>query len=170
MKNSGLILTWSIKILIAGVLVWAAMAKIFAPPGGATLYEHWVTTYPWMRYVVPGVELLLGAWVLRGLWPGLAACCTIALLSGFSGILIAELGKAHPKPCGCFGGGGSIYDPNVIRMGLILGLARNALVIAGMCYLFLAVRGRTSGRGGIAPVMGASSAEASGTKEMSTAS
>jgi uncharacterized membrane protein YphA (DoxX/SURF4 family) len=166
MNKLALILMWSCRILIAGVLVWAAMAKIFAPPSVATLYEQWVATYAWARYVVPAMELLLGAWVLSGLRPGLAACFTIALLSGFSGILIAELGKDHPKPCGCFGGANSVYDPNIIRMGLIVGLARNVLIIAGMCYLFLAVRGRTSGCVGTMPATG-STAEAGAKKEMS---
>jgi len=83
-------------------------------------------------YCFIGGELLLACWLMSGIASRASALVTVALLSSFSGILVVELQKKRPKPCGCLATI-SEYDEAAIRRQLIHGVSRNVMLagIAG---------------------------------------
>ena len=129
-----------IRLILAILFLWTAYAKLVMPAGGPTMYEHWLTLWPPLRFLVPGAEAFLGFWLLIGVWARSATIVAIVLVSCFCGLLVAEMGKSHPLPCGCMGALAAAYDPKAIRTGLILDLGRNVFIIVGACWLCLAVR------------------------------
>ncbi len=123
--------------ILAAFFLWAACAKATMTAGGPSIYEHWLEQYPSIRYALPVVEAGLGIWLLLGFFPRAAALSSIALVSGFSGLLLLEIFRHHPKPCGCMGAVAALYEPSAIRWSLAVGLGRNAMTIAGCAYLYL---------------------------------
>jgi hypothetical protein len=129
---------WVVRCGLAALFFWAAYAKIALSPQGPTLYQHWITLYPALRYLVPGAEILLGVWLLVGLRPKLASLATVVMISAFSGLLAMEMTREHPRPCGCMGlAASAAYDPRVVYWGLLGGLTRNVGIIIGAGFLFL---------------------------------
>ena len=122
---------------MAAVFLWAAYAKIMLATGGPTMYEYWIDAYPTLRYALPGMEAALAVLIILGIWPRLTAVTTVVLVSAFSGLLILEMFKEHPKPCGCMGAVAALYEPSAIRMGLLMNLGRNLLLMGGAYYIAL---------------------------------
>lgn len=73
----------------------------------------------------------------------LAGVMTLALLAAFSGVVVVELGREHPKPCGCMGSSPAVAaDPYAIRSSLRRDLARNVSMMIGAAWLYLSAHGR----------------------------
>lgn len=125
------------QLLLAALFLWAAYAKATMTAGGPTMYEQWLESYPSTHYLLPAAEVVLGLWLLVGILPRGAALISMSLVSGFSGLLILEIFREHPKPCGCMGAIAAIYEPSAIRWSLAEGIGRNILMIAGCVYIYL---------------------------------
>jgi hypothetical protein len=141
------------RAVIALLFLWAAYAKTVMPATGPTLYQHWIAMYPVLRYLVPAGEGMLGIWLLLGLRLRWSALLSILLVSAFSGLLIMELTKDHPLPCGCMGAAAAAYEPKAIYTDLILSLLRNVIMISIACYLYLisGVQVTADARSGVHP-------------------
>jgi hypothetical protein len=130
----------AVRMMLAGVFAYAVAAKVlYANPedGAATMLSEWAGS-GLASYMLIMAELLLVLWLLSGLSVRHAALVTVILLSGFSGLIINEIQKDRPKPCGCAGVVAALDDPAAVRRSLAISLGRNGLLIAGAAWLFLA--------------------------------
>jgi hypothetical protein len=120
------------RLLIAGTFLWAAFAKLRmgqsnAPP--ATLYEQWAQAYS-IHYALIFSEVALAVWLLSNCRQRAATIAVVVVLSAFSGLLLAELGRDHPLPCGCMGAEYlAAHDPAAVRITLAWSLGRNTFLI-----------------------------------------
>jgi len=124
-----------IRIVVAGILLWAAWKKFSVPPGSVTMYDGWVRSFPPIRFALPGLELVLAVWLASGWRVRIPVIAAIVLLSIFSALLAAELSKDNPDPCGCLETPDAIVAPELIRRDLMLGVARNLAMMTGLAYL-----------------------------------
>lgn len=127
-----------IRLSVAIVLLWGAWLKFSLPPEGPTIYQHWTAAFPSFRYLVPCLELALGVWLAAGIRPRASALLVVLLVSAFSGILMLEMAKPHPLPCGCMGIFSPLYEPESVRKELLLGIVRNVLILGGACSVYIA--------------------------------
>lgn len=95
-----------LRLLIAALFLWAGGVKLQAL---CTTHHHTVqsmfelylgTTGPW-RWLAAGAEVGLGCWVLVGRPLKPALWTALLVLMGFTVLLIWELTKENPVPCGC---------------------------------------------------------------------
>jgi uncharacterized membrane protein YphA (DoxX/SURF4 family) len=109
-------------VLTAAVLLLSGVAKL----GGA--YE-WRSQseelgVPWpVAWIVPYVEVTLGALLLVQWQRHVVAWCAVALLSSFTVLIIVRLAQGRRAPCACFGE----WSDRPLGVGH---LARNAVLIA----------------------------------------
>lgn len=138
---------WAWRVLIAGVLLWAACAKwtqgiSYLPP--ESIYDRIVGMSLWRHYAILAVESLLALWLLSAIRPRWSALAGGMLLLGFTAILAAEIFRASPALCGC--GISQVYPGGDPRIDLGMGIARNVLLLIGCAWLWLMSEG--DGRGG----------------------
>ena len=81
---------------------------------------------------LPWLELLLGLWLIAGLWLRGSATITALLLGGFIGLMIWAQVKHLDINCGCFGSGEKISWITLLRDGSLLAAA---LVLAVWSHL-----------------------------------
>jgi uncharacterized membrane protein YphA (DoxX/SURF4 family) len=89
----------------------------------------------WVEVVarsLPWLELLLGFWLMSGLWLRGSATITALLLTGFFGLMIWAQIKGLQINCGCFGPGERISWITMLRDGSLLAAA---LALAAWSYL-----------------------------------
>jgi uncharacterized membrane protein YphA (DoxX/SURF4 family) len=116
---------WTLRLLIAGVMLFAAWSKlkqsylVFALSIDAyQLLPAWAVlltarTLPWFELLL-GLLLLIG-WRLP--WTSLASTL---LLAFFFAILLYSYGKGMTIDCGCFGVGEALSPRTLARDGLLL--------------------------------------------------
>jgi uncharacterized membrane protein YphA (DoxX/SURF4 family) len=122
------------RITIACVFLFAAFSNIRSGNAAGipdTLYEQLSQTHP-AHYASIACEAAIGLWLLSPRWTRGAAIVVILLLSVFSGLIVADLQRDRPMPCGCMGAEFvATHDPSAIRKSLIWSLIRNSLLIGG---------------------------------------
>lgn len=92
-------------------------------------------------------ELFGGLWLLSGQALRIAALLSIVACSGFAGVLVAELRRPDPKPCGCFRTAAVADDPSRIRAQLGGSLGVSVLLGVGSGFLCVgSLRSRASTR------------------------
>jgi hypothetical protein len=129
-----------LRCVIGLVFVIAALAKLTslgnAPPDD--LLKAVIGPSPSARVVVCAAEFFLGLWIIIGVAPRLSALATLIVCSSFLGVLGAEVVKAQPKPCGCFGLALPMSSPEQTRAGLIRSIGLNVamMVAAGLALRF----------------------------------
>ena len=97
------------------------------------LFQHPIGRYVWI-----GFEAGMGMWLVSGIRGRASAVTLLILLSIFSGLIVAEMTREFPKPCGCMGAEFvAMHDPAAIRRSLALSLTRNAAMMSGAAWLFL---------------------------------
>lgn len=90
--------------LVAGVLAWAALAKLRRPQATAVGFRQLGVPLPGLAAVlVPAGELFAAGLLLAR--PALGSGAALALLIGFSVFLAWRLRRGTPGGCACFGGG-----------------------------------------------------------------
>jgi len=132
------ICNWAWRLLIGGVLLWAAYSKwqegiSYFPP--ESIYDRIVAMTPWRHYAVLATESLMGLWVLSGIRPRWGALGSGVLLIAFSVMLAVEIFRESPALCGC--GISKVYAGGDPRIDLAMGIARNLLLLAGCGWLWL---------------------------------
>lgn len=111
------------RLLLGGVFVLAAVGKLAAPAAFATAVERYgllplAVVVP-VATALPWLELLLGAYLLVGLFTRFSAIVALALLAAFGTALASALLRGLSlEGCGCFG---SIGLQHVRVVGWILG-------------------------------------------------
>jgi hypothetical protein len=133
-----------VRLLLAATFLWAAVSKSMprALDNPDTIYDQWLKS-PAERYVWAGMEAAITLWIISGVCRRASAAVIIVLLSTFSGLIVSEMMREFPEPCGCMGRDFlTHHDPNAIRRSLVLDLARNGIMITGAAWLFFATPAR----------------------------
>jgi hypothetical protein len=92
--------------LLAGVFVWAAVAKLRAPARTTASFE--ALELPMARSLalgVPIVELAVAALLIVA--PPVGGAAAIALLAAFTALLARQVRAGSKVACGCFGSAGA---------------------------------------------------------------
>jgi hypothetical protein len=148
-------ISWfAIRISLAIVFLYSGTAKIFRRDMGQTrptIFAEWSHSTP-VRYTAVCGEVALSLWLLSGMKSNAAGILALAILSAFSGLIVLELGRDRPKPCGCMGAQSIATDPRVIRSSLQFDLTRNGVMMAGAAWLFLSAQ-KPKRRSGISTPM-----------------
>jgi uncharacterized membrane protein YphA (DoxX/SURF4 family) len=138
--NSKMLL--AVRLFMALIFAHAAVAKIFdanSPRTSPTIFSTLSTSSP-MRWAVIGTEILLAVWLISGIETNAAGAVAIAILSGFSGVVLVELTKNNPLPCGCTGASKALMDTYSIRRSLQFDLMHDLLMMGAASFLLMLPR------------------------------
>lgn len=132
------ICSWLWRLLIAGVFLLAACSKWqsginFIPPW--SVYDRVVAASPLRHNAIIGFEALVAIWLLSSWRTRYAAVVASLVLTAFIVILAMELWRQSPADCGC--GITEVFAGEDPRVGLRIGIVRNALLLLGCGWLFL---------------------------------
>jgi hypothetical protein len=124
------------RLLVGGVFLYAAATKLPDMAGFAVDVANFRLLppglVPFAAAAVVGLELLVGALLLAGVWVGPAATLATALLALFIGGLAQALLRGIDLDCGCFGAGERaswwtvLRDAGFLLPALLLALAARA--------------------------------------------
>jgi uncharacterized membrane protein YphA (DoxX/SURF4 family) len=131
-----------VRLILALIFAHAAVAKIFdanSPQASPTIFSS-LSTSSSIRWSVVGGEILMAVWLISGIETNTASAVTIAILSGFSGIVLVELTKNNPLPCGCTGASKALMDAYSIRRSLHFDLVRDLLMMGAASFLLMLPR------------------------------
>lgn len=114
-----------LRVILGALFVYAAWLKLRDP---WALFAISIDSYQilplWAVEIVarslPWFELLLGVWLISGLWRGISATVTSALLLVFFGMMIRAMIRGLQIDCGCFGPGERISWVTLLRDGTLL--------------------------------------------------
>jgi protein-disulfide isomerase len=122
------------RLLLAGVWLWAGLAKIGDPAASVRAVRAYRLLPEWLAqgvgYGLPVLELTLAALLLAGLATRVAAAVSAALLAVFLAGMVSAAARGLQIECGCFGGGGDLaagqstaYTWEIVRDAALLLLA-----------------------------------------------
>ncbi len=119
-----------IRLVLAGVLLYAGAVKIFEPHAARDAilaYRIFPPSFaPVLGYALPTLEIGLGMLLLLGLFVRFAGLATALLMFGFVIGIASVWLRGYSIDCGCFGGGGDIspqgrasrYTLEIVRDGI----------------------------------------------------
>lgn len=131
-----------VRLLLAAVFAHASIAKglnIASVRASPTIFSNLSVSSPIQRTVIGG-EAFLAIWLVSGIETSAGSAVAITLLSIFTGILLTELTKDRPLPCGCSGAPKVFMDALSVRRSLQIDLIRNLLLLSAASFLFLLPR------------------------------
>jgi len=123
-------------------LVWAALLAVRLALGGIFIYAAWIKLRePWMVFAIsidayhllpqwavtlvartlPWFELLLGLWLVSGIWKRVSTVASSGLLALFFALMVRAYVRGEAIDCGCFGPGEAISAWTLLRDGSLLG-------------------------------------------------
>lgn len=126
------------RFVLAAIFAYAAIGKSsqsYALASIPTMFTDWSSSSAG-RWIFIGAEAALALWLVSGVRVDVAGAIVVILLSAFIGLIIMELAKDHPKPCGCMGVRARL-DENSIRVSLQFDLIRNGLMTIAAAWLYL---------------------------------
>ncbi len=114
-----------LRVLLGAIFLYAAWTKLREPWG---IFAIGIDSYQilpaWAVEVVartlPWFELLLGVWLIAGLWRGISSAITSALLIVFFSLMVRAMIKGMQIDCGCFGPGDRLSWVTLLRDGALL--------------------------------------------------
>ena len=96
----------SIRLILAGVFIFASIDKILQPQAFAqTVFDYQVlpgSLINLVALILPWIELLVGGSLLMNLWMSGAASIVAILMSIFVGLIFFNLARGLDISCGCF--------------------------------------------------------------------
>ena len=99
-----------LRVVLAAVWVWAAVAKIGDPAAAVRAVRAYDLLPEWLAqgvgYGLPFLELALALLLLLGLATRLAAVVSAVLFAVFLAGIVSAAARGLQIECGCFGGGG----------------------------------------------------------------
>jgi len=132
-----------VTVLVAGVFLLAAIAKIVAPIPLETSFAFLLPAlkdHPDLLIALPGavagVEAALALLILSGWSPRAVLITTIAVLTAFTVALLVMLVRAGSPSCGCFGAP-SAWRPEAEHL---IGIVRNIGLISFVFWLLSTTR------------------------------
>ena len=100
------------RLVLGGVILWAGLSKVTALETSAEavrayqLFSYDVAGV--IGYVLPVVEVVLGALIVLGLFTRVSAAIGAALMLVFVAGIASAWARGLSIDCGCFGGGGAL--------------------------------------------------------------
>ena len=122
-------------ILVALVFAAAGVQKIRNPDPFGTMLGHYVDTKQGVT-AVGCMEIGLALWLLSFRTPRLASSFAAIALVAFTLLIVFELSRNAPLPCGCLEATPGAENPQSIRQGLYVSIGRNVFLI--LCALVAA--------------------------------
>jgi uncharacterized membrane protein YphA (DoxX/SURF4 family) len=121
-------LHWVLRILMAGVFLFAAYSKL---KQSYLVFAMTISSYQlvpdvvaeWVAWALPPFELLLGAMLLVGWKLRYTSFAAMGLMAAFFAILLLSYGRGLEIDCGCFGVGEPLSAYTLTRDGLLLAAA-----------------------------------------------
>ena len=96
----------SIRLILAGVFIFASIDKILHPQAFAqAVFDYQVlpgSLINLVALILPLIELLVGGSLLMNLWMSGAASIVAILMSIFVGLIFFNLARGLDISCGCF--------------------------------------------------------------------
>jgi uncharacterized membrane protein YphA (DoxX/SURF4 family) len=97
----------ALRVIIGGIFIVAGVAKVGHPADFAAQIAGFqllprVVIAP-MAIVLPYLEILLGGYLVIGLFTRTAAWCAVALLALFDAAIASAVVRGMTVSCGCFG-------------------------------------------------------------------
>lgn len=123
------------RLVLAGILGFAGLAKVFEPDGARTAVmayrifpPEWTSLLGW---ALPAFEILLAILLLLGLFTRWAALASGLLMVAFIAGIASVWVRGYSIDCGCFGGGGDVtaegrtwrYTSEILRDLMFLGMS-----------------------------------------------
>lgn len=129
---------WLWRVLIGGVFLLAAYGKWkeginYLP--AETIYDRIVGFSLWRHNTILAIETIIGLWVISSWRPRWSVMAAGTMLLAFCALLGAELWRETPMNCGC--GMRQVFPDGDPRVGLIIGLVRNGVLLLGCVWLYL---------------------------------
>jgi protein-disulfide isomerase/uncharacterized membrane protein YphA (DoxX/SURF4 family) len=135
--TTGRVVPWAgtaARLLLAGVWVWAGLAKIGDPAASVRAVRAYQLLPEWaakaVGYGLPYLELGLAALLLAGLATRAAAAVSAGLLAVFLAGIVSAAARGLQIECGCFGGGGELgagqstaYTGEIVRDAALLAVS-----------------------------------------------
>ena len=126
------LLKWTATAIVAAAFLLAGAGKIAWPTTAApSMIDRYLPSGQSVR-AVGLIEVGLALWLLSMRTPGWAAAFAGLVLTGFTALIVVELVRTQPLPCGCLPMTPAAMDPVAIRRGLWVGVGRNVFLV-GMC-------------------------------------
>ncbi|MBK9188930.1 MAG: DoxX family membrane protein [Phycisphaerales bacterium] len=136
-KGLSHLLALPVRLILGGLFLFAAYVKLGDPQQFAfsvhafkILPEHLSIL---ATFVIPWVEIVLGACLVLGCWTRAAATLLSLLIAGFLGGIISVIARKMDVTCGCFG---KFEIPCTGPIGFCH-VARNAVLLVGAMFITL---------------------------------
>ena len=112
------------SVVLGAVFVLAGAAKLAAGSTWIAQARQMGAPQP-VATVVPGIEVLLGAALVAGLWTPVPALVAIGLLVVFSVTIARQLVEGRHPPCACFGAWSTrpLGEGHLLRNGALIVVA-----------------------------------------------
>lgn len=137
-RSKANLLALPIRLVMGGLFLFAASVKLGDPQQFAfsvhafkILPEHLSIL---ATFVIPWLEIVLGACLVLGCWTRAAATLLTLLIAGFLAGIISVIVRKMDVTCGCFG---KFEIPCTGPIG-ICHVIRNSVLIAGSVYVAIA--------------------------------
>jgi uncharacterized membrane protein YphA (DoxX/SURF4 family) len=125
-----------LRLGLSGILFWSGLAKLLETQTDRRVAIIAYRVFPpssidLLAWALPGLEVLLAALLLIGLFTRWAALATALLMLGFIVGISSVWIRGYNIDCGCFGGGGDVseagktwrYSAELLRDFLFMGMA-----------------------------------------------
>ena len=144
-RNRGRLLRTVVRLVLAGVWLWAAAAKLPHPESSVTAVRAYQilpgNLADTVGHALPIVEAMVGILLLIGFLTRPAAVVSLLLYAAFVIGVASVWIRGISIDCGCFGGGGA--DPNAIHEYRWI-VARDVALAALSLWLVLRPRTRAA--------------------------
>ena len=141
--RSNQILTATARIAVGAIFVYAGAGKFLADSAGPTMFTEFFPNGSIGGYVAASAEVVLGLWLVSGFLKQWSAGVAMATLLFFSGLIVREMNKPDPNPCGCIREvlpGDVLVDRAAeVRRRLRISLGRNAALMGCAAMTLLSV-------------------------------
>lgn len=125
-----------LRVLLGAIFVYAAWMKLREP---WALFAMAIDSYQilpsWAVELaarsLPWFELLLGVWLIAGLWRRVSTVAASLLLAVFFGLMVRAMAKGMQIDCGCFGPGERLSWLTLLRDG---GLLASSLFVTARAF------------------------------------
>jgi uncharacterized membrane protein YphA (DoxX/SURF4 family) len=139
-------LTFLFRLILGGVLLVAGALKVTDPYSSATSVRAYqilpVDLANFLGFVLPFAEVVIGIFLIVGIWVRLNAIAGGALMVMF----IIAIGQAWARgislDCGCFGKGGLLDSDELPVWNYTLEIARDIVLAAFAIYIYRFPQGK----------------------------
>ena len=139
-------LTFLFRLILGGVLLVAGALKVTDPYSSATSVRAYqilpVDLANFLGFVLPFAEVVIGIFLIVGIWVRLNAIAGGALMVMFSIAIGQAWARGISLDCGCFGKGGLLDSDELPVWNYTLEIARDIVLAAFAVYIYRFPQGK----------------------------